>query len=156
MRVIKPLRLSLLQRVLTVRRAHHLSVGIFVYFPFEAPEAPLFEVAMWKQIAATLRQDAAKVKGERDSMPELFLLAESLGYEKDAAASQRVEQLAAQYVAGLKKLPADQLSAKKDEAKHLRDALGYLTRFQVISATFEPKVEIDKIAKEQNWDKKER
>lgn len=57
-RVIKPLRLSLNQRVVTVRRAHHLSVGMLMYFPFEAPEVALPEVGMWQQVATTLGKDA--------------------------------------------------------------------------------------------------
>jgi len=57
-RVIKPLRLSLNQRVVTVRRAHHLSVGMLMYFPLDAPDVALPEVGMWQQVAVTLGKDA--------------------------------------------------------------------------------------------------
>ena len=57
-RVIKPLRISLNQRVVTVRREHHLSVGMLMYFPLEAPEVPLPEPGMWQQVGKTLGKDA--------------------------------------------------------------------------------------------------
>ena len=57
MRVIKPIALSVLQRVLTIRREHHLSVGALVYFPLEAPELPLPEMAMWQAAAAQMGKD---------------------------------------------------------------------------------------------------
>ncbi len=63
MRVIKPLRLSLNQRVLTVRRAHHLSVGLLVYFPFEAPGVALPEVSLWRNIAPIVGKDAILDEG---------------------------------------------------------------------------------------------
>ncbi|WP_437959509.1 DUF2169 domain-containing protein [Sorangium sp. So ce119] len=63
MRVIKPLRLSVLQRVLTIRRNHHLSVGILVFFPLDAPEAPLPEVSMWQRVMPALGKEALLDEG---------------------------------------------------------------------------------------------
>ncbi|WP_437315195.1 DUF2169 domain-containing protein [Sorangium sp. So ce385] len=63
MRVIKPLRLSILQRVITVRREHRLVIGLLVYFPFEAPDLPLPEVAMWQNVVKQLGKDAALDEG---------------------------------------------------------------------------------------------
>ncbi|WP_437682672.1 DUF2169 family type VI secretion system accessory protein [Sorangium sp. So ce131] len=57
-RVVRPVRLSLNQRVVTVRRAHHLSVGVLLYFPLDAPELALPEAAMWQEVARTLGKDA--------------------------------------------------------------------------------------------------
>ncbi|WP_437817709.1 DUF2169 domain-containing protein [Sorangium sp. So ce1078] len=63
MRVIKPLRLSVLQRVLTVRRSHHLSVGLLVFFPLDAPEVPLPEVSMWQRVMPALGKDGLLDEG---------------------------------------------------------------------------------------------
>ncbi|XYI01117.1 DUF2169 domain-containing protein [Sorangium sp. So ce1128] len=62
-RVVRPIRLSLNQRVVTVRRAHHLSVGLLMYFPLEAPEVALPEVGMWQQVAKALGKDAILDEG---------------------------------------------------------------------------------------------
>src|SRR5262245_60379695 len=74
MRVIKPLRLSVFQRVVTLRRAHHLSVGISVFFPFEAPEIALMEVAMWQQAMKVLGKDAALDEGNPKPRGEVLVL----------------------------------------------------------------------------------
>ncbi|WP_433935429.1 DUF2169 domain-containing protein [Sorangium cellulosum] len=63
MRVIKPLRLSVLQRVLTIRRSHHLSVGLLMFFPLDAPEVPLPEVSMWQRVMPVLGKDALLDEG---------------------------------------------------------------------------------------------
>ena len=65
-----------------------------------------------------------------------------------------MEQTAVQYVASLKALSAEQLTAKKDEAKHLRDVLKYLARWKVIDANFTAKADLDQIIRGQNWEKK--
>ncbi|MDI1445990.1 DUF2169 domain-containing protein [Polyangium sp. 6x1] len=59
MRVVKPQRLSVFQRVFTLRGEHHLSVGICAYFPLEAPEVPLPEDAMWQRVTPELGKGAA-------------------------------------------------------------------------------------------------
>jgi len=107
-----------------------------------------------KEIAAEIRQDSAKISNAANLVPRMLRLAESLEYDQDPAAMQGVEQAAAQYVEMLKQLPPDKLAAKKDEVKHVAGAFGYLTRFRILPATFAPKAELDKIIKEQRWDKK--
>jgi hypothetical protein len=107
-----------------------------------------------KEIAKKLRSEAARQGENSNSMGSLLKSAESLEYDADPATIQEVQNLAAKYVASLKQLPPEQMDAKKDEAKHLRDALGYLARFKIIPASFPPKAELDQIAKEQRWDKK--
>ncbi|MDC3952524.1 DUF2169 domain-containing protein [Polyangium jinanense] len=63
MRVIKPLRLSVVQRMLMVRRENRLSIGLLVYFPFEAPDRPLPEIAMWQKVVKEIGKDAALDEG---------------------------------------------------------------------------------------------
>jgi len=114
------------------------------------------EVAMAKrkEIAASIRQDAAQLQNANNPLPEMLRLMESLEYEKDDPTFQRVEQMSAQYVAGLKSLPADTLKAKKDEVRNVNGAFGFLAKFKVLPAGFGPKTEIEKIIKEQGWDKR--
>lgn len=54
MRLIKPLRLSITQRVITYRRKHRLCVGVLTYFPLSAPEVLLPEMQLWQQTAEHL------------------------------------------------------------------------------------------------------
>jgi hypothetical protein len=107
------------------------------------------------EIAAMIRQDAEKLKNPSNPVPEMLRLAESLVYENNAEAAQRAEELAQQYWANLEQLPPDKLAAKKDEVKHLRDVCKYLARFNVIPDDAEPKVKLEQLIKEQNWDKKD-
>jgi hypothetical protein len=111
-------------------------------------------MAKRKQIAAAIRQDAAKLANPANPLPELLRLMESVEYEKDEATVQKVEQMAGQYLDSVKKLPADKLASKKDDVKRLSGAFQFLTKFNILPATFAPKVEVDKLVKDQGWDKK--
>ena len=105
-------------------------------------------IAKRKEIAATIRSDAAK----RTGTAQMLRLAESLVYEKDAATSAKVEQLATAYVAGLKALPAAQLEAKKEEAKSVQRAFQYLVKFEIVPAGYAPRSALDQLVKAQGWD----
>jgi hypothetical protein len=107
------------------------------------------------EIAASIRQDAEKLKNPSNPVPEMLRLAESLVYENNSDAAQRAQELAQQYWANLEQLPPDKLAAKKDEVKYLRDVCKYLARFNVIPDDAEPKVKLEQLIKEKNWDKKE-
>ena len=96
----------------------------------------------------------AKRKDAANPLPEMLRLMESLVYDKDETVYRQVEQMGGQYLESLKKLAADKLEAKKDEVKRVNDAFRYLGRFKIVPATFGPKVEIEKMVKEQGWDKK--
>ena len=111
-------------------------------------------LAKRQEIAASIRQDAEKLKNPSNPVPEMLRLAESLVYDNDADTAQRAEQLAGQYWTELEQLPPDKLAAKKDEVKHLRDVCKYLARFNIIPDDAEPKVKLEDLIKEHNWDKK--
>jgi len=111
-------------------------------------------MAKRREIAAAVRADAAKLRDPVNPRPEMLRLMESLVYEQDAAALQQVEQMAGAYVAELRKLPANQLDSKKDEVKHVHNAVNFLARFKCIPNSFGPKVELKKIVDEQGWEKK--
>ncbi len=106
------------------------------------------------EIAVMIRDDAEKQKDPAHPLSEMLRLAESLVYEKEDGAYQRVEQLAGQYVADLRQLPAGELEQKKDEAKHVRNAFRYLARWKVIPSDYHPKTELDQLVKDHGWDKK--
>lgn len=106
------------------------------------------------EIAAMIRQDAEKLKDPANPMPEMLRLAESLVYERDDAAAERAKELADQYLAQVQQLSPEQLAAKKDELKHLRDITKYLARFEIIPDDAAPKLQLEQLIKEHNWDKK--
>jgi hypothetical protein len=101
-----------------------------------------------KEIAATVRADAAKLSGT----PQMLRLAESLVYEKDAATATKVEGFVTAYVAGLKSLSGAPLEAKKDEAKSVQRALQYLAKWEFVPAPYAPKVALDQLTKSAGWD----
>jgi len=111
-------------------------------------------MAKRKEIAEMIRKDAATLKNASNPMPEMLRWAESLVYEYDDDAAQRAQELAHDYLANLKQLSADQLNAKKDEIKHLRDVCKYLAKFNIIPDDAEPKTQLEEIVKAHNWDKK--
>jgi hypothetical protein len=111
-------------------------------------------MAKRKQIAAAIREDAAHLQNPADPVPQMLRLMESLVYDKEQATVKQVEQAATQYVASVRQLPADKLGARKDEVKRVNQAFDYLARFNILPASFEPKLEIEKLIKEQRWDKK--
>lgn len=113
-------------------------------------------MAKRKEIAAAIRQDAEKLVNPANPLPELMRLAESLEYENDVIISNKVQQMATQYVADLEQLSADKIGTKKDEARRLRDALVFLARFKVLSDSLEPKLRLERIIKNQNWDRRQR
>jgi len=113
-------------------------------------------IAKRKEIAASIRQDAGKLTNAGNPLPEMLRLMESLEYEKDEPTFRKVEQMAGQYVAGLKELPVDKLRSKKDEVLRVNGAFEFVTRWKIVPATFEPKAELAKIVKDQGWDKRPR
>jgi len=110
-------------------------------------------LAKRQSIAATVRQDAEKLKNAENPLPELLKLMESLVYEKDEATTKKVEEMAGQYVEGVRKLAADKIETKKGDVKRLNQAFQYLARFNDLPATFGPKVEVEKLIKDQHWEK---
>lgn len=116
-----------------------------------SPEAAL---AKRKQTAGTIRAEAAKVSDAAQPLPELLLLLESLVYESDGATQQKVEQLGRKYLETLGALSGAPLAAKKDEAKNLNGAFQYLLRHRRLPAGFGPAADLEKLIKDQGWDKR--
>jgi hypothetical protein len=103
------------------------------------------------EIAALIRSDAEHLSSPENQMLRLM---ESLIYDDQPAIAQRVESLATQYVTSLKSLPADELAGKKDEVKTVSAAFKYMARWKVLPASLEPAVALDRMIKDQGWDKK--
>ncbi len=106
-------------------------------------------MAKRKEIATSVREDAAHLQDPSNPVPQMLRLMESLVYEKDETTVEQVDQTAQQYVKGVKQLPPDKLAAKKDEVKQVHHAFDY-----ILPANAGPKVELEKLIKEQRWDKK--
>ncbi len=106
-----------------------------------------------KEIAASIRADAAQLKDAANPQSQMLRLMESLIYEKDDATLRQVEQMNTGYVAALKQLPADKLQAKRGEVTQLRDIFRYLTRWNILPATYGPKVAVDQLFTDQGWDR---
>ncbi len=107
-----------------------------------------------KEIAGMIRKDAEQLKNPSNPIPQMLRLTESLVYDYDDETAQKAHELATEYLAGLKQLSPEKLTAKKDEITHLRDVCRYLAKFNIIPDDAEPKVQLEEIVKEHNWDKK--
>jgi hypothetical protein len=111
-------------------------------------------MAKRKEIASTIRANAATLKNASNPVPEMMRLMESLTYEKDEATIKTVEQMCGDYLASVKALAADKIGSKRDEVRYINGAFKYLIKFKSLTSDFGPAVEIDKLIKEQGWDKK--
>jgi hypothetical protein len=106
------------------------------------------------QIAAAIRQDAEHLRNPENPIPEMLRLMESLVYDNQEAAARKVDQMAKEYIAGLTALPQDQLATKKDEVKNVSGAFKYLVRFHMLPSGYGPSATLEKMIKDQGWDKK--
>jgi hypothetical protein len=111
-------------------------------------------LAKRSELAEIIRHDAENLKDPANPVPEMLRLAESLVYEQDDAAVERAKKLADQYLENIHQLSPDQLAAKKDELKHLRDVARYLAKWGVMPDDAEPKIQLEQLIKEHGWDKK--
>jgi hypothetical protein len=107
-----------------------------------------------KEIAASIRQDAEHLRNADNVVPELLRLMESLVYENQPATMKRVEEMADDYVNSLKPLAADRLAEQKDDVKNVSGAFKYLARWKILPANVGAAVALDKLIKDQGWDKK--
>jgi anti-sigma factor RsiW len=103
-----------------------------------------------REIAAALRSEAATLKANPTA--EMLRLAESLSYEKDAAALAEVEKMADRYVAGVKALSPDDQEQRKREILSVLSAFKYLAKFNVVPPGFAPIAALDRIEKARGWD----
>jgi hypothetical protein len=114
--------------------------------------SPAATLAKRKAIAADLRTDAAK----RSGPARLLRLAESLTYEKDAATSAQVDELATAYAAGVKAMAPAQLGTKKGEIEGVLKAFRYLAKFQIEPSDYAPKAVLEQVVKAQKWEEKKK
>jgi hypothetical protein len=107
-----------------------------------------------REIAASIRQDAATLKRADNLVPEMLRLMESLVYEKDEPTLRQAEAMAETYASALSALPAAQLAGKRDEVRQLSEVFKYLAKHKILAASFGPRTTLDQIIKQQGWDKK--
>ncbi len=88
MKVIKPLRLGVLTRVVEHRRKLLLSVGVIAFFPFHSPPSLLTEASLWKLVGKEVggALDAALPKAFR----EVLVSGKAFAPNKTPAPSCRV------------------------------------------------------------------
>src|SRR6185369_1710527 len=100
-------------------------------------------MAKRKELAASIRQDSAKLKDASNPVPQMLRLMESLEYDKDESAVRQVEQISSQYVGRLSKLAPADLASKKDELRRVSGAFKFLAKFKILTEAFEPKVQLE-------------
>lgn len=113
-------------------------------------------MAKRRETAAALRRQAAKLGNPADPVPEMLEVMESLVYEQEPAAMAKAQQLADDYVAALKALPASELAGRKDQVRYLNDVFKYLLKHRILSSPFMPQVALEATIKQQGWDKRDR
>ncbi len=111
------------------------------------PEAT---VAKKKEIANGIRAAAAKKEGSS----KLLGLMESLCYDQDAATTKEVEGALTTWVEEFKKIPAETQGSKKGDFMRLYGPVKYLVRWKFLPDTLGAKSDMDKIFKDNGWDKK--
>lgn len=92
MKVIKPQRLGVLARTFEHDGAFHFAVSVLAFFPFEAPQQLLTEIALWKFLPQELGKDVALDAGMPKSRAEVLLTAKAypVGGKPQAACSVRL------------------------------------------------------------------
>lgn len=104
-------------------------------------------MAKRREIAASIRQDAAEMRGRE----KLLRLMESLCYEQDEAALAETTALADRMVARLREAPAERLGELKGELLQLRSAVRYLTKHQLLPGDFAAAPALEGIIEAQGW-----
>ncbi|MFM9032269.1 MAG: DUF1080 domain-containing protein, partial [Opitutaceae bacterium] len=113
---------------------------------------PAATTAKRRAIAAGIRTDAESLQGTE----RLLRFAESLVYEVQPAAAQRVEELATTYTSGLKGLSSSQLESRKGEILGVLRAFRYLAKHGMIAAGYGPQKELERIERAQGWEEKKK
>ena len=103
-----------------------------------------------KQIAASIRADAATMKNDQTGY--MLRLAESLIYEQHEPTAQEVEQLAARYVDRLKAFSGAALEQQKNEAFDVSRAFTYLIRHDMLATRFAPKTALERLIDARGWE----
>ncbi|MCX8107780.1 MAG: DUF1080 domain-containing protein, partial [Verrucomicrobiae bacterium] len=111
-------------------------------------------MAKRREIAAAIRADAQQLLKPDNILPGMLRLLESLVYEKDDATVRKCEQLATEYVENLKRLPPATLATKRDEVRDVSEVFKYLTRHNILPASFPAKNAIEQLIKDQGWDRR--
>ncbi|MFM7752635.1 MAG: DUF1080 domain-containing protein [Opitutaceae bacterium] len=113
---------------------------------------PTATTAKRRAIAAGIRTDAESLQGTE----RLLRFAESLVYEVQPAAAQRVEELATTYTSGLKGLSSSQLESRKGEILGVLRAFRYLAKHGMIAPGYGPQKELERIERAQGWEEKKK
>lgn len=113
-------------------------------------------MAKRKQIAADIREDAASLENANNPLPQMLRYMESLVYETNEDAEAEIKKLGQAYIGSLKALDNAKLQGKKDEVKSVSGNFKYLSRFNIVPASFETAAALDEMIKAQGWDKEKK
>ena len=111
---------------------------------------PAAATAKKAALATSIRSDAAKLQGQA----KLLRLMESLCYEQDPATTKTALDGITTWLTAVRKAPAAAIQSQKGEILQMRDALKYLMRFKFLPDGFMALPEIDKVIKDNGWEKK--
>jgi hypothetical protein len=103
-----------------------------------------------KEIAASIREDAAKLQGSA----KLLRLLESLTYENEAATVEEAEKAANAFLDEAGKLPAGKIETAKGDIIQLNNALQYLVKFNRVPEHFGPKKAVVRFIIDHGWEEK--
>lgn len=102
------------------------------------------------EIAKQIRADAATKKGLDATLRQL----ESLCYDPDAATITSTRKATDDFVKGVSSLNGPALEAKKADILRLRNALKYLSHFNLVEPSYSAETDLNKIVEEHGWEKK--
>lgn len=111
-----------------------------------SPEATL---AKRREIAASIRADAATMKSEAHNY--MLRLAESLVYEQEPNTAKEVDTLTKNYAREVTALSRDAAEKRKAEIVNAHRVFAYLLRFNLVPAGFSPKADLERFIDAQGW-----
>ncbi len=109
-----------------------------------SPEATAAKRA---EIAATIREDAAKLEGK----PKMLRLYESLCYQIDDAALEEANSLSKAFADEANAIPDDKIESQKGDIMQVHNAFKYLSNFKILPADPEAQAILQSIVEKRGW-----
>lgn len=107
-------------------------------------------LAKRKEIAASIREDAAEKRGRE----KLLRMMESLCYEQDPGALKEVTETADRIAARLKQATPERLSERKGNLLQMRKAFRYMLKHKLLPEDFAAAPVLEEVIEAQGWNEK--
>ena len=114
---------------------------------------PEFTKVKRKEIAESIRKQAASLKNEQNPRLQLIPLLTSLMYEKEDATYQTALSLALKYQAEVESFDSEKIIKSKDEIIETLRAIHFNIKYNGFPQDYPGYVILSKIAKENDWEK---